>query len=608
MLLGGVLLAAFGACGQIEQLSAPQNLYIDEDEFLHWDEVQGADQYSVCLNDQEYWTTENCLDLFDKMISYDTVYRINVVAIGDMKKTTNSNESEEIEYVIPKPSFYGTQTSSGQAICANPNAKPVGKLIIPSNAVKILGSNGFPFKDDYVGFKDCTEITGVWIPDSVSSIGSQAFRGCTSLRRVRLPQGDFEAIQSGTFTDCPNLWDVKIPDNVTRIQGGFDSCSSLREITIPASVTELGSNPFAGCPLERIEVAEKNPVYYSEGNCALRREDNRLEFGCRTSVIPDTVKTISRFAFQDSDLTSLTLPEGLETIQSSAFSGSSLESIIIPKNVTSCESYAFSGCNELKSITVAEGNPVYYSEGNCLIERATKTLVAGCNTSVIPSDVETIGGSAFAGLNMTEIVIPESVKTIAGGAFGDCFFLKSIRLPEGLETIKREAFDGCKSLQAVVLPNSVTNIEDGAFPNLNNTTFFSAYSYNDRPDGWKGSFLYSNSFFWGCTFGYDGAYPYVISTADLSLDLQSGYIPYIFGLNYMCAPVRAGYTFAGWATEEGGEVVYEAYTVKTFISVHSANDHEIELRITFDFSRVNRTDLREELYGKTLYAVWILES
>ena len=99
-------------------------------------------------------------------------------------------------------------------------------------------------------------------------------------------------------------------------------------------------------------------------------------------------------------LTSITIPDGVTSIGMWAFEDcSGLTSIIIPDSVTSIGYRAFYGCSGLTSITVAKGNPKYHSAGNCVIETATKTLIAGCKTSVIPDDgsVTNIGDYAFSG-------------------------------------------------------------------------------------------------------------------------------------------------------------------------------------------------------------------
>lgn len=117
-----------------------------------------------------------------------------------------------------------------------------------------------------------------------------------------------------------------------------------------------------------------------------------------------------------------------------------------------------------KSLEVSPENAIYYSSGNCIIEKATKTLVRGCGGSVIPDDgsVEVIGERAFAFVRgLTELNIPDSVKVIENKAFYSCRDLKEITLPANLQSLGEEAFHFCSSLKIfdlngyTVLPNAV---------------------------------------------------------------------------------------------------------------------------------------------------------
>lgn len=124
------------------------------------------------------------------------------------------------------------------------------------------------------------------------------------------------------------------------------------------------------------------------------------------------------------------LKDGTFTIANYAFYGcSSLDSITIPNSVTSIGFMAFRNCLSLEKIVVEENNHTYHSEGNCLIETDTKTLIAGCKTSVIPSDgsVTSIGDDAFQWCtSLTSITIPDSVTSIGSGAFYYCTSLKTV--------------------------------------------------------------------------------------------------------------------------------------------------------------------------------------
>lgn len=118
------------------------------------------------------------------------------------------------------------------------------------------------------------------------------------------------------------------------------------------------------------------------------------------------------------------------------FNCNSLTGIIIPDSVTSIDTGAFAGCDSLESIIVDEGNTVYHSDGNCLIKTDSKTLVAGCKNSVIPSDgsVTRIGDHAFARCSsLTSIVIPEGATSIGKYAFWYCSSLTSITFQGSME-------------------------------------------------------------------------------------------------------------------------------------------------------------------------------
>ena len=158
----------------------------------------------------------------------------------------------------------------------------------------------------------------------------------------------------------------------------------------------------------------------------------------------------------------------------------SLTSITIPDSVTSIGDYAFDGCKSLESITVEEGNTVYHSSGNCLIETTSKTLVLGCKTSAIPTDgsVTSIGSSTFSICTSLEsITIPDSVTSIGIYAFYNCTSLESITIPDSVTSIGKYAFLGCSSLTSITIPDSVTSIGDEAF------SFCSSLTSITIPDG-----------------------------------------------------------------------------------------------------------------------------
>ncbi len=144
-----------------------------------------------------------------------------------------------------------------------------------------------------------------------------------------------------------------------------------------------------------------------------------------------------------------------------------LESIYIGAGISHKLNWGFStGEGEnINKLEVSPNNEVYMSRDNCIIEKATKTLVRGCKTSVIPADgsVEMIGHNAFQlVIGMKNIVIPDCIKVIGGSAFSSCRDLESIVLPAGLETIYESVFSSCQKLVSVDL-NGLTVIPDRMF-------------------------------------------------------------------------------------------------------------------------------------------------
>ena len=236
------------------------------------------------------------------------------------------------------------------------------------------------------------------------------------------------------FVYCFYLTSVNIPEGLESIgMLAFYSCQHLSSIKIPASVSYIGDNAFEITRLESVSVAEGNTFYDSRNNCnaIIETATNTLKTGCKNTIIPNDIVIIDNAAFYDCfGLTEVKLPETLTTIGRSAFAGcEDLKAINIPKNVTSISDYVFNDTPSLQSITVDSNNPVYDSRDNCnaLIETASNTLMAGCQNTVIPTSVTSIGKSAFHQCStLTSITIPRNVVRIGEGAFSWCKGLTTI--------------------------------------------------------------------------------------------------------------------------------------------------------------------------------------
>lgn len=315
--------------------------------------------------------------------------------------------------------------------------------------------------DDFA-FMYCVSITEITLPNSITEISNGLFEGCGGLTSITLPDS-ITSIEHRAFYFCNSLTSITIPDSVTNIgDRAFYSCSSLSSISIPNSVTSIGVSAFYDCD-SLIEVIIPDNVTLISGG--MFYDCNLLQY----IIIPNSVTTISSEAFYScTSLSNVTIPNSVTTIGNKAFSCSSLSSINIPNSVTKIGDNVFQCCYSLTSITVENGNTAYSSSGNCLIETKSKTLIFGCENSVIPTDgsVEIIGNSAFwYCANLTSISIPNSVTAIEAFAFRGCSSLTSIVIPKSVTNIGWYAFFDCSSLTTFAFGSNITYIGESTFYN-----------------------------------------------------------------------------------------------------------------------------------------------
>lgn len=155
------------------------------------------------------------------------------------------------------------------------------------------------------------------------------------------------------------------------------------------------------------------------------------------------------------------IPSGIEELKEGALFriSNDIENLFIPKSVKKIPTSALFGevsCFEsLKTITVEDGNEFYKSEGNCLIDLKTNTVILGSENAVIPNWVEKIGVYAFrTKWNLKEVTIPKSVKEIDCQAFANCANLNSVVIESENTYLNDMAFIGCTKIKQMTIPKN----------------------------------------------------------------------------------------------------------------------------------------------------------
>ena len=379
--------------------------------------------------------------------------------------------------------------------------------------------DGYPVRAIEGGaFGYCTNITGVVIPDSVSTIGSGAFEYCWKMQSVRIPS-NIGRIDNGAFASC-GISSIALPTNITSIgNDAFHWCSHLNSITIPSKVKWIGKYAFEGCTnLTSVTIPSSvttigDSAFASCSNLVSVHISNlaawcRINFG---DVKSNPLRYSNGFYLDGQLVTNIQIPSEIKEIMPYVFCGyQGSIAVTIPSSVTTIGESAFYNCSGLTNVT-------------------------------IPNSVTRIGNYAFYNCSgLTNMTIPNSVTNIGYCMFQGCSGLTSITIPDGVVSIGESAFNGCSSLTSVTIPSSVTNIGLYAFyggclqlQKVFLPTTYQGYTSNRIP-----SFTQIIRYVPNQTITFDAAGGTLAETTKtVRFNAPYGALP---------VPVREGYGFVGW--------------------------------------------------------------
>lgn len=369
----------------------------------------------------------------------DSMLRLSALNLKEVRiKGWGKNEEyeENMDDQIPNSAFYFIQTVGG--------SNSLNRIVLP-DTLKSIGSNAF---------YGCKYLSGsLIIPEGVTEIKRGAFNGCIGLNGIlSLPstlkklgnRGEDDMGDEGTdyyggvFQNCRNLTgNLILPDNLELIRGYcFSGCSGLYgELRLPAKLKRMGNCAFSYCS------GFSGSLSIPQGITALPSEAFHNCGFNGTLTLHDGITNIANDAFANCHFKGeLHLPKSLKVISENVFCNNDFSgTLTLPSTLTHIGSNAFA--NNWRLMGVLD----------------------------IPNEVESIGESAFSNCKMLEgIIFPESMETIRQGAFSDCFGITSIR---------------CKGTMPA-------HIESGAFNGVAKDNFTlevpeSAISQYQAAPGWK---------------------------------------------------------------------------------------------------------------------------
>lgn len=423
---------AFRACDNLTDITIPSSITNIKD-----------NAFSYCKN-LPYITIPSSVTSIGNYV-FDNCHGLLSVALSDSITTiangTFSNCNSLTSITIPNgiisiEDYAFSKCSSLTSISMPATVTDIGNRVfdycsrlasidMPDNVTRI-GSNAF-YDTAYYRNEENWEDGILYIDNYLIRANSTTINSECSIK------ANTKIIADHAFGNCSNLTGIIIPQGVTNIgDRAFYCCTGLNYISIPASVTDIHESAFERCDkLAEIEVAFDNDIYLSDNNVLINKDKGLLIFYPREKtggyIIPDGITYICDNAFYNCKyLTSIYIPDSVTAIGNDAFEGcSSLTEVSIPDSVTDIGYGVFSGCMSLKTV----GLPQYITEINVGMFHRCSAL----QEITIPDNVTIIERDAFCFCSsLNKVQVPDSVVEIGSYAFESCSELYDIEIPDSI--------------------------------------------------------------------------------------------------------------------------------------------------------------------------------
>lgn len=319
----------------------------------------------------------------------------------------------------------------------------------------------------YQAFKNCTGLTNVTMPNSIWLILNEAFSGCTSLTTIVLPSS-ITSIYNNAFVGCSGLRSIyvrrKTPASANT--NNFDASTySTATLFVPEESYDAYMSTAPWSSFTNVKKTnydfEKNGIYYKITDANARtvkvtyRDTNYDNYSGSVNIpssvsydgVNYSVTAIGGYAFRGTNdgghLTSVIIPNSVKTIEHDAFwLQKNLGNVSIPSSVTTIESYAFCWCSNMTSVNIPNSVTSLGAHAYSQCKKLSSLTIGNSLTKI--QDV------CFYGCEkLTSVTIPDNITSIGSNAFEACTILSSVTLGSGLTSMSSSVFSGCNALQNV---------------------------------------------------------------------------------------------------------------------------------------------------------------